>query len=66
MRLDGIANLTRFISRVLIGAKQEGQLSTAATKVNTYLRLRADLFDFDTGCSNRNLGKYYFENYFGT
>ena len=66
MRLDGIADLTRFINRVLIGAKQKGQLSAATAEVDTYLRLRADLFDLNTGCSGRNLGKYYFENYFGT
>ena len=38
--------------------------------MDTYLRLRADLFNLSTGYSSknsdRNLGKYYFENYFGT
>ena len=31
-----------------------------------YLRLRADLFNPDTSYSSRNLGKYCFENCFGT
>ena len=30
--------------------------------MDTYLRLRADLLDLDTGYSGRNLGKHCFEN----